>query len=216
MNEKITPLEFWSQVWTEGQIRFHQSKYNQHMVSYFDSIDLKDKTVLIPLAGKSKDILYFLEKGARVTAIEFCEEAVALFFEENNITFTKDHNRYLAKNLVFVAGDFFDFKSHEPFDVLYDRASQVVFDKVHRPKYFEHVTSLVNESSILLLFSIDHDGSPDYGPPYKISKQEIMDAYQKKGIKLVTESESTEVASEKMQASGIVSLHTFTLKNEMF
>lgn len=216
MNENITPLEFWSQVWSEGQIRFHQSQYNKMMVQYFDQFDLNNKTVLIPLAGKTLDILYFLNKGAKVTAIEFCEVAVEAFFRENDITYTKVGNRYIAKNLEFIAGDFFDFNPKAPFDVLYDRASQVVFDKRQRDRYFTHLTSMIKKDSLLLLFSIDHNGSPDYGPPFKISKKEINEAYNKAGIMLSTMNESMDTASEKMQASGIATLLTFSLKNSLF
>lgn len=213
MNKTITPLEYWSNVWTEGVIRFHQAQYNSQMTAYFNQFDLTNKTVLIPLAGKSKDILYFLERGAIVTAIEFCEQAVVDFFTENKIEFTKVGNCFKAKNLSFYACDFFNFHTDTSFDVLYDRASQVVFGKNDRPKYFDHVLNMVTSKSLILLFSVDHAGDPDYGPPFKIPKTEIMEAYKNKGITLTEESTTTEVGSEKMQAAGINTLITFTLKN---
>lgn len=214
MEKAITPLEFWSQVWDEGSIRFHQQNYNLEMIKYFKDIDLKDKTVLIPLAGKTKDILFFLEKGAHVTAIEFCEPAVVSFFEENNLAYKKHGHSFFADNLTFHAMDFFNFTTETPFDVLYDRASQVVFNTKDRPSYYQHIAKLINPQTILLLFSIDHDGSFEYGPPHKIPKAEIMAAYKKMGITLFTNSEINEVTtSEKMQAQGIMSLTAFTLVN---
>jgi thiopurine S-methyltransferase len=214
MEKTTTPLEFWSQVWDEGTIRFHQTNYNSEMIKYFKDIDLKGKSVLIPLAGKTKDILFFLEKGAHVTAIEFWEPAVISFFEENNIAYKKHGYSFFADNLTFHAMDFFDLTTEKPFDVLFDRASQVVFNRTDRPRYYEHISKLIDQRSILLLFSIDHDGSFDYGPPHKIPKAEIISAYKKMGITLHTNSESIEVAaSEKMQAQGIMSLTAFTLVN---
>lgn len=124
-----TPKEFWTSVWEEGVIRFHQQNYNAQMVHFFDSINLKEKSVLIPLAGKTKDILYFLEKGAHVTAVEFYEGAVLDFFKENNLSYTKEGNLFKGDHIHFYACDFFDLKSAHPFDVMYDRASQVVFQK---------------------------------------------------------------------------------------
>jgi len=214
MEKTISPLEFWSQVWEEGSIRFHQPNYNSEMVKYFNDIDLKGKSVLIPLAGKTKDILFFLEKGAHVTAIEFCEPAVVSFFEENNLPYKKHGHSFFADNLTFHAMDFFNFITETPFDVLYDRASQVVFNTTERPGYYQHIAKLINPQTILLLFSIDHDGSFEYGPPHKIPKTEIFEAYKKMGITLLTKSESHEVAtSEKMQAQGILALTAFTLVN---
>lgn len=213
MENTITPLEFWSQFWKEGTIRFHQKVFNPDMTSFFDSIDLKNKTVLIPLAGKSKDILYFLEKGANVTAIEFYEPAINDFFSENNIALKKIADTFYAPNLTFISGDFFNFNQVAPFDVLYDRASQVVFNIENRPRYFGHIHSLINHETILLLFSIDHAGPKTYGPPFKISKAEIVSEYKKMGIELKTYKEVSEVASEKMQAQGIFELASFSLTN---
>lgn len=215
MEKAITPLEFWSQIWDEGTIRFHQNQYNSEMLKYFKDIDLKDKTVLIPLAGKTKDILFFLEKGAHVTAIEFHEPAVVSFFKENNIAYKKHGYSFFADNLTFHAMDFFNFHTEKPFDVLFDRASQVVFNQKDRPHYYEHISKLIDQHSKLLLFSIDHNGSFDYGPPHKIPKSEIISAYKKMGITLKVNSENIEGAlSEKMLAQGIVSLTAFTLVND--
>ena len=118
-----TQYEFWNKVWQEQENpRFHQSSFNSMMVDYFHRTDLKDKTVLIPLAGKTKDILYFLEKGAIVTAIEFCEKAIISFFEENNLSYKKEGQTYTAFNLKFYSMDFFEFQSEKAFDVFYDRS----------------------------------------------------------------------------------------------
>jgi thiopurine S-methyltransferase len=216
MENTITPLEFWSQFWKEGTIRFHQKSYNQDMLTFFDGIDLKNKSVLVPLAGKSKDILYFLEKGAIVTAVEFYEPAIVDFFTENHIAFKKEGSTYTAPNLTFIARDFYQFHSQTAFDVLYDRASQVVFNRENRPKYYQHIHSLINKKTILLLFSIDHKGSENYGPPFKISKGEITSAYKKMGIDLKLFKEVQETASEKMQAQGIFELSSFSLSNLPF
>ena len=211
MEKHTTPLEFWNQIWEEGIIRFHQPHYNPLMTMFFKDINLQNKTVLIPLAGKSKDILYFLEKGAVVTAIEFVESAVIDFFNENNMPFEKNGNIYSGKNLTFIAGDFFNFTTMKPFDVLYDRAAQVVFTPTQRPEYYKHLAKLIDPHTLLFLFSVDHKGSPDYGPPHKISKEEIISFYKKLGFTLNLISEKKEVGSEKMQAQGIAEINSFIL-----
>lgn len=213
MENTNTPLNFWSQVWQEGTIRFHQKDYNSQMMSFFKNIDLKNKTIFIPLAGKTKDIMYFLERGAHVTAIEFVEQAIVDFFQDNEILYTKTGNLYHCENLNFYAMDFFDFKTDKKFNVLYDRASQVVFSEASRPLYYKHISSLITSESIVFIGSIDHEGPKEYGPPYKISKEEIINAYKKMGIELKVFSENTEVTSEKMQNAGINSLSSFFLTN---
>nr|BDT28302.1 thiopurine S-methyltransferase Se/Te detoxification family [Bacteriovorax sp. HI3] len=208
-----TPKEFWSDVWKEGVIRFHQKDYNQAMVHFFKDIDLKNKTVLIPLAGKTNDILFFLEKGANVTAIEFYEGAVEAFFKENAIAFTKKEHVYSGTNITFYAGDFFEYKNQTPFDVMYDRASQVVFNQNDRPRYYQHMSSLINARTILFSGAIDHQGPADYGPPFKISPEEVISAYKKMGITLQMASSRQDPASEKMQAAGVQEVKTYFLSN---
>lgn len=213
MENTNTPLNFWSQVWQEGTIRFHQKDYNTQMMSFFKDIDLKNKTVFIPLAGKTKDIMYFLEKGARVTAIEFVEQAIIDFFEDNETLYTKIGNLYQCENLKFYAMDFFDFRTDKKFDVLYDRASQVVFPEEKRPAYYRHISELIDQKTILLLAAIDHEGPKEYGPPHKIPQNEVKSAYKKMGIDLRVYSEHTEVTSEKMQNAGIANLVSYFLTN---
>jgi thiopurine S-methyltransferase len=211
--ETTTPLEFWSQVWKEGIVRFHQKAYNPEMTHFLKDIDLKNKTILIPLAGKTKDILFFLEKGAMVTAVEFVEEAIIDFFTENNIPYQKEKNLYKAHNLNFFAMDFFQLKTNKPFDLLYDRAGQVVFTPSERPYYYHHISTLIDPHTMLFLLSIDHDGDPNYGPPHKISAQEIIVQYKKMGIELTKLSDKREIASEKMQAAGIKEINSFVLSS---
>lgn len=207
------PLYFWSEVWTEGLIRFHQKAYNSQMLSFFEGINLQSRTVFIPLAGKTKDILYFLERGANVTAIEFVEQAVIDFFLENKIHYTKQGNYYQSERLHFYVVDFFEFKTEKKFDVLYDRASQVVFTEELRPAYYKHLGSLIDQHTLLLLAAIDHEGPKTYGPPFKISQEEIMSTYKKMGISLRVFSENLEVTSEKMQNSGIKMLNSYFMTN---
>ena len=213
MENNNTPLNFWSQVWSEGTIRFHQKDYNSQMLAFFKNIDLKDKSVFIPLAGKTKDILYFLERGANVVAIEFVEQAVIDFFEDNEILYTKMDNLYQCENLKFYVMDFFDYKNEEKFDVIYDRASQVVFAKELRPAYYKHIAKLLDTHTTLLLAAIYHEGPEDYGPPFKISQSEVMASYKAMGINLEVFNENFEIASEKMQAAGIKSLISYFLTN---
>lgn len=208
-----TPKEFWTSVWEEGAIRFHQQNYNAQMMHFFDSIDLKDKSVLIPLAGKTKDILYFLEKGAHVTAVEFYEGAVIDFFKENHLSYTREGNIFKGQHIHFHACDFFELKTSRPFDVMYDRASQVVFSKETRDRYYSHVATLIDKKTLLYLGAINHKGPDDYGPPYKISVDEVKKYYEQMGISLFVESIKKEVPSEKMQSFGILEFETYFLAN---
>lgn len=214
-NTPPTPKEFWSGVWQEGQIRFHQPQYNPLMVDFFSDIDLNDKTVLVPLAGKTRDILYFLEKGATVWAIEFYEGAILDFFKENNLSFTKQGPFYTGEKIHFFAGDFFDFKTSRPFDVMYDRASQVVFSPENRHSYYAHMATLIHPRTLIFSGAIDHSGPSDYGPPFKIAPDEVKSYYEKMGITLTMAASKVDPSNERMQAVGVERVQTYFLSNKI-
>ena len=207
------PKIFWTDVWNEGQIRFHQKSYNPQMVEFFKDIDLSNKSVFIPLAGKSLDILFFKEKGAQVFAVEFVESAIIDFFKENNLSFKKINNTYFADNITFYHQDFFEHRSNTSYDVIYDRASQVVFDKKQRPNYYAHLQKFLHDDTILLIFSVDHSGPDTYGPPFKITEEEIKKHYAKVGIELYLFQSRSAPASDKAKEHGINEIETLVLSS---
>ena len=76
--------DFWLRAWIDGRTTFHQNEYNPVLVETTKNIDLKGKTVFLPLAGKTKDINYFLEKGAKVIANELATKPIDEYFKENS------------------------------------------------------------------------------------------------------------------------------------
>jgi thiopurine S-methyltransferase len=205
-------LNFWSKIWEEGVIRFHQSRYNEIMTMYFDKLDLAGKVVMVPLAGKTRDINYFLEKGAVVIAIEFYENAIKDYFSENSIAAIQNGNVFKTKNLMFYREDFFNFSTDLQIDYIYDRASIVVFDIEERKKYTAHLTSFMNSKTELLIYSIDHSGPTDFGPPYKIPLEEMKKNFQEQGVLLELFHKSIEKPSEKMAAVGIEEVQYLVMK----
>jgi thiopurine S-methyltransferase len=205
-------LNFWSKVWEEGVIRFHQSKYNNIMTMYFDNLDLTGKVVLVPLAGKTRDINYFLEKGAVVIAVEFYENAIKNYFSENNIAVIQKDNVYKAKNLMFYREDFFNFSTDLEIDYIYDRASIVVFGIEERNRYTAHLASFMKSKTELLIYSIDHSGPTDFGPPYKIPLEEMKKNFQEQGVLIELFHKSIEKPSDKMAVAGINEVQYLVMK----
>ncbi len=199
-------IKMWEQAWEDRNIGFHQSEYNKIMTEHFDKIDLKDKTILIPLAGKTSDILYFLRKGACVVAVEVVQSAVEEFFNDNKMTFEKKENLYLSNNLLFYCDDF--FKAHEyinkEIDYIYDRASNVALPRELRQKYYKTISKLVHNKTDFLIISFKHNGPLDFGPPFSIPVDEIESNYRAYGIELKHEIyDEMKLKSKRYQDSGI-------------
>ena len=80
--------EFWHDCWERGRLGFHQSSYNRHMIRFMPQLGLQPGAhVLVPLCGKSLDMLWLLHEGYAVTGIELSRKAVEDFFNENGLDY---------------------------------------------------------------------------------------------------------------------------------
>ena len=82
--------KFWIEKWKENQIHFHKQEINPLLIKYLNYIK-KDKNrtslnCLVPLCGKSLDMLWLQENLGTVLGIELSQLALDQFWEENQIT----------------------------------------------------------------------------------------------------------------------------------
>ncbi|EPZ50933.1 thiopurine S-methyltransferase [Bacteriovorax sp. BAL6_X] len=211
-NQKQDNAKFWQEGWDKGFTGFHQSEYNQAMIDYFKDLDLNGKIALIPLCGKSLDMLYLANKGAKVIGVEVVKEPVEQFFKENEIEFDLVDSVYTSKDgqIEIHNKDFFKIKDLGRIDYLYDRASNVALPKCMREqKYYPTIKRLIQEETKTLLITMDHDGSRDFGPPYAIHKKETKD--HGPSLKLINESSSK--AMQRFQEEGIRKIKRFIWAN---
>lgn len=169
---------FWQKKWDSDQIGFHQSDYNASMLMYFTEYSNQNKHVLIPLAGKSKDIIWFLNNGFKVTAIEIIPKAVDDFFKESNLEFKKIRNTYTSNNLTFIIGDIFKDIPLEEFDFIYDRASIIALPSETRLNLVEIYKELINKSTKLYSIFINYDQAQMDGPPFAIDKETFKNYFK--------------------------------------
>lgn len=176
--------DFWHERWTRGEIGFHQPEINNHLKLYFDRLEIRSGAhVLVPLCGKSLDMLYLLEKGCRVSGIELSARAVTEFFEENDL---HPETRaqpgaiiYRCDNLEIYCGDFFtmDLSGLVPVQAVYDRASLVALPPDMRVNYSERLTGLLPDGIRTLLLSLEYPQHEMQGPPFSVTRDEIEKLY---------------------------------------
>lgn len=204
--------DFWISRWDENQIGFHQSAFNKNMKDHFNNSNLENKNVLIPLAGKSLDIHYFLEKKANVFAVEFSEKAVLDFFKSSDMKYqvsTDAHfTIYKSGNLTFFQGDFFEFSKHHinKVHVLYDRACVVALPFDMRQKYYKTINDLIDSESDLFILTYAHDGPLTFGPPFYVPESEINNAYKEMGHDLSFIVTKEEKADGRFKEAGMTKL----------
>lgn len=175
---------FWQSRWDEGRIGFHLSEVNPTLMRWFSGLEDRASgnargapRVLVPLCGKSKDLVWLAAQGCDVVGVEFVERAALEFFEEQGVEPARSEvagmTCYSSDSIRLIVGDFFQLSSEAvaPFDWVYDRAALVAIDPPRRSNYAAKLTQLTRPGGALLLISFEHDiGS---GPPFSVPPADV-------------------------------------------
>lgn len=172
--------QFWLDRWSRGQIGFHQATVEPCLERYWPSLDVaQDCRVLVPLCGKSIDLLWLRERGHDVLGVELSELAVEAFCMENGIPARRralpDFDRYEAPRLALLRGDFFRTSAALLGDVaaIYDRAALVAWAPEQRARYVEHLIRGTPAAQAMLLIALEYPQSEMQGPPYSVDCREV-------------------------------------------
>ena len=219
--------KFWQQRWQEGRIGFHKSDVNPELIKYFSNIALPvGSQVLVPLCGKSIDMVWLACAGYDVVGIELVESAVQAFFAEQNITPTiteltstadkstlKRYQGQLAgQTITLWAADIFALSTIDigDIDAVYDRAALIALPANMRTDYSRHIVKLSNNAPQLLI-TLNYDQSKKDGPPFSITQQQLHQYYSAdyKIVELASKSSTLNTASEIL-----VTEHVWILKRQ--
>ncbi len=163
----------WLERWQIGRTGWHEPDGNASLKRYWDS---RGRRVLVPLCGKTPDLLWLESLGNAVTGVELSEIAVTAFFEENEIEYTRSADRFEAvgRDLTLICSDYFEFDEPGAFDALYDRGSLVALPAELRPKYAAHTRRLLKDDARLFVITVEYDQAQADGPPFSLSAEEIL------------------------------------------
>lgn len=176
--------EFWHECWEHGRLGFHQVDYNQHMMKYMPSLELQPAAhVLVPLCGKSLDMLWLHEQGYAVTGIELSQKAVEDFFAENSLEFdtreTGSGTVYRHGRLEIRCTDLFEsgLESLPPVDAVYDRAALPALPPDMRRDYAALMLDCLPLNTMILLQAMEYPQHQMQGPPFSVDPAEIEELY---------------------------------------
>lgn len=171
---------FWHQRWSEGRIGFHQKRYNSRLVKLWPTLDLApESTVLVPLCGKTLDIIWLEEQGYNVIGVELSEQAIRDFFTEQERDFTTqqtdDFLEFRSGNITLLCGDFFKLTTQHygHYAAIYDRAALVALPENMRSDYANHCVTLLRAQEVIFLISMTYDQEKMKGPPFSVNEEEI-------------------------------------------
>jgi thiopurine S-methyltransferase len=173
--------EFWINKWIDNDIRFHQSKYHPQLERF--GARFSPGTILVPLCGKTLDMLFLSSLGHSVIGVELSPIACRDFFIENGISYTEkvipDFTVYESEFVTIWCGDFFKLPEEvwKKVTGVYDRAALVALPTDIRSSYVRDFAKRGNNVSEILLISFEYPQSAMSGPPFSIPENEVKNLY---------------------------------------
>jgi thiopurine S-methyltransferase len=166
--------ESWLERWREGRIGWHEEHGNASLKKHWRA---SGKRVLVPMCGKTVDMLWLEEQGNSVVGVELSDIAARAFFRENGLRYTVQEDSPAAytaedRDITIYCGDLFDF-DESGFTGWYDRGALVATPAEQRPAYAEHINALLAPGACRLLITLEYDDAIATGPPFSISGDEI-------------------------------------------
>ena len=177
-------MEYWENRWITNQTGWHRSVYNDLMVKYWPELGIPtDSKVLVPLCGKSLDMLWLAEKGHAIVGIEFTRVAVERFFSENNlehtivkhpsyIEFSSERFTILNGNILAIPSDLIQAEAW------YDRAAMIAINPDLREDYVSQIRQQTKVGAVGLLITYSYPQEEMEGPPFSLNNDDVFQLFQ--------------------------------------
>lgn len=173
--------EFWHDRWQRGEIGWHLDQVNRHLEAHWPRLGISpDDQVLVPLCGKSRDLIWLAAQGQRVLGVELSPRAVADFFAEQCLTPEINDEgpfqRYQVDEIAVLCGNFFDLQQAQvgKLAAFYDRGALIALPPDLRGPYVRHLAALLTRSdSQGLLITLEYAQVEMAGPPFSVAEEEV-------------------------------------------
>lgn len=172
--------EDWLARWREGRTGWHQSEVTPLLQQHWPALAVAPETqVLVPLCGKSLDLLWLAKQGLQVLGIELSELAVQHFFAEHQLAPTRQSlpqgMRYSAGRISIIVADIFalDPRVFASCGAIYDRAALIALAPDDRRRYAQQVYAALPAGAAGLLIALEYDPTYMIGPPFSVPPSEV-------------------------------------------
>jgi thiopurine S-methyltransferase len=172
--------EFWHKRWSANQIGFHSPDVNPYLQRFWPQLGLaQGSRVLVPLCGKSLDLLWLAHQGYSVLGVELSEKAATDFFLEHQLEPSVSEEGafkvFRAAGIEIRCGDFFALDREAVADciALYDRAALIALPVPMRERYAAHLQTILPDG-VGLLITLDYNQDEMPGPPFSVGNDEVL------------------------------------------
>jgi thiopurine S-methyltransferase len=152
----------WQQCWLDRQIDFHQKEINRLLTRFWCGLNLaQGSRVLVPLCGKSLDMIWLAQQGHEVIGLELSPLAVRAFFRENRMQPSRrkfgKFTLWQYNNISILCGDYFAVTRADLgcIDVVYDRAALTALPEDIRRLYVAHLKLIIPAACKVFLLTVE-------------------------------------------------------------
>ncbi|QFZ20896.1 class I SAM-dependent methyltransferase [Saccharothrix syringae] len=172
---------FWVESWELGGTKtsFHLNRVHPHALALAEREDLRGARVLVPLCGKTLDMLFLAGHAAEVVGVELVPRAVREFFDDNGLDVVEERpGVFRSGNVVIHCADLFELTAADlgPIDLVYDRASLIAFPEQMRRRYTAKIVELTRPGSRYFLNTLEYRPVlPE--PPFAVGPDDVAGYY---------------------------------------
>lgn len=188
--------DFWHEMWESGVVGFHQQVINEFLREHWPKLALQgDEQVLVPLCGKSLDMLWLTQQGHQVLGVELSQKALDEFVKENQLTAQPaKHDQFCGYDLPdmkLLCGDFFHLSKSDCTEVkaVYDRAAIIALPPKMRQQYAQHLQEILPAGCQILMVIMSYDQNKMVGPPFSVEQAEVTSLFKDYSVEAYKQTE---------------------------
>lgn len=213
--------EFWLERWREGRTGWHGERVLPLLPKHWPALALPhDAQVLVPLAGKSLDLIWLADAGHRVLGVELSPIAVEQFLAENRLEAVSRiepyGKRFTAGRIEMICGDVMGLDAGvlAGCSGVYDRAALIALPPPMRRRYAEQVYSRLPAGCRGLLITLEYAQSERDGPPFSVAQEEVHALLDARWDVERLERRDILDTEPQFAAQGVTALHTAVYRLE--
>lgn len=177
--------DYWLQRWQKNQIGFHLDEPIPWLMKYWPQLNIsKQGRVLVPLCGKSLDMLWLRDQGYDVLGVELSDIAIQQFLQENDLRADTHETsmgvHYTMPGIEIIQGDVFALSEaiYASCGSIYDRASIIAFPEAMRKRFATEVYGRMPKGSQAFMITLDYPEAEKQGPPFSVRYEELQQLLQ--------------------------------------
>lgn len=212
--------EYWLKRWREGRTGWHHEEVMPLLVQHWSALNVRPGArVLVPLCGKSLDMLWLSQQGMRVLGIDVSPIAIESFLAENQLhartRSTAEGTHYEVTNapggdIEIINGDVFEADSEAVAQcaAFYDRAALIAMPAPMRDRLANDVYLQLPADSSGLLITLDYPEHEMQGPPFSVDDAEVHRLFDRQWNVERLERRDILASQPMFSGQGVTALHT--------